>query len=180
MSTENDPFSLRAAGFLTGLRGLQEDRGKMAALRRGLSDATQREAWPVLAALGQDFGQIAPRTVAALFAVHPVEDPTAYSFGASCRRIATDNGREPAIPESFERRFRRLLACDSAEDVAGQLAAWVRLAANRNVGLNYAELFKALSGWHYAADRTKLRWARDFWSPRRDEKDEAPAAEPMP
>ena len=177
MSNESDSISVRAAGFLAKLNGLKEDRGRMAALRRGLSEATQREAWPVIASLGQDIGQIAPRTVAALFAVHPLVDAQAYSFGTSCRRIATDNGREPAIPESFERRFRRLLACDSAGDVAGQLAAWVRLAAAKNVGLNYEELFKVLVGWPYAADRTKLRWARDFWSPRRAENDETPAAE---
>lgn len=180
MSTQPTPASVRAADFLVRLRVIREDRGRMAALRRGLSDATQREAWPVIASLGQDFGWVAPRTVAGLFALHPEEDAGASSFGATCRQVATDQGRDPEIPESFERRFRRLLACDSDADVAGQLAAWVRLAATRGVGLNYEELFQSLAGWRYAADRTKLRWARDFWSPRRDEADETPAAAPAP
>ena len=179
MSTKTDPPSGRAANFVERLRGIENDRGKMAALRRGLSEATRHEAWPVIASLGQDFAWVAPRTVAALFAVHPRVDLQASSFGATCRRIATDNGREFEIPESFERRFRRLLACDSAEDVAGQLTAWVRFADKLDIGLNYERLFQDLDGWRFSVDRIKLRWARDFWPARREEEEVAPS-EPAP
>lgn len=179
MSTNTETTSY-AASFMKRLRAIKDDRGKMAALRRGLSDATQREAWPVIASLGADFGRIAPRIVSALFAEHPEEDTTAYSFGATCRRIGTDNGREREIVESFERRFRRLLACDSDTDVAGQLKAWIRLAASRGVGVNYEQLFWDLDGWNNRADRIKLQWARDFWPARRNEEERAAAEEPAP
>lgn len=179
MSTNTETTSY-AASFMKRLRAIRDDRGKMAALRRGLSDATQREAWPVIASLGADFGRIAPRMVSALYAAHPEEDSSAYSFGATCRRVATDNGREREIAESFESRFRRLLACDFDVDVAGQLKAWIRLAASRGVGVNYEQLFWDLDGWKNGADRIKLQWARDFWPARREAEESATTEEPAP
>lgn len=168
MSTTIDTNS-RAERFLERLRKIQNDRGKMAALRRGLSEATKREAWPVIAGLGEDIENRAAITVAALFAEHPVEAANARSLGQTCRSIATNNGQSSDIPDSFDKRFRRLIACDTAEEVAGQLSAWVRLAKSRGVGMNYQELFNDLAYWHLDADRKRVRWARDFWAPRRDD-----------
>jgi hypothetical protein len=38
------------------------------------------------------------------------------------------------IADSFERRFRRLLACGEVKEVINQLRSWVRLADSKNVG----------------------------------------------
>src|SRR4051812_8875048 len=109
MSTiDRDHPPTRAARFICALRKAQGDRGKMAALRRAASPSTIHQAWPVIHSLGEDLRNHAACTIAALFAEHPREDVDARGFGATCRRIATDNGRERDIPESFERRFRRL------------------------------------------------------------------------
>jgi CRISPR type I-E-associated protein CasB/Cse2 len=174
MSTNNDTPN-RAARFLERLRKITNDRGKMAALRRAASSGTERQAWPVIYSLGEDIANLAACTVGALYAQHPEEDTNAYSFGVTCRRIATDNGKDFEIPDSFDRRFRRLLACDSAEDVAGQLKAWIRFAAAKGVGVNYESLFWDLLAWNNHADRIKLDWARGFW-PMRREAGEKPAA----
>ena len=176
MSTTTDTSTTRAARFMAALRKAQPDRGKMAALRRAASPSTAREAWPVIHSLGEDLRNHAACTVGALFAGHPVEDREAFSFGVTCRRIATDNGREREIPESFERRFRRLLACHSAEDVAGQLKAWIRFAAARNVGVNYERLFNDLAYWENSADEIRVRWATGFWPARRDAEETATEA----
>lgn len=167
MNTPNEPTT-HAARFMKQLRALKEDRGRMAALRRGLSPATARESWPVLGAMGQDIGRLAPRTVAALFAKHPEDDPQSYSLGAACRRIAMKEADAGKMPESFERRFRRLLACDSAEDVAGQLSTWIRFASSKGVAVNYEQIFWDLEGWEKRSDAIKLQWARDFWPARRE------------
>lgn len=163
-----------AAVFIRRLEGIRDDRGKMAALRRGLSPGTARESWPIIASLGQDIARIAPCTVAALYAAHPEHDAGSHSLGTTCREIATDKGREREIVESFQRRFRRLLACDSAEDVAGQLQAWIRFASARSVKVNYEQLYWDLAKWELRADETKLRWARDFWPPHRDGEEATP------
>lgn len=177
MSTTTEKPTTRAGRFLAALHKIEHDRGKMAALRRAASPSTIREAWPVIHSLGEDLRNHAACTIGALFAEHPAEDRDVSSFGATCRRIATDNGRDRDIPESFERRFRRLLACDSAEDVAGQLKAWVRFAAAKGIGVNYERLFNDLAYWEQSKDEIRIRWATGFWPARRDA-DEPTVSEP--
>lgn len=176
MSTPNDTPN-RAARFLQRLRTITNDRGKMAALRRAASSSTERQAWPVIYGLGEDIANLAACTVGALYAQHPEEDTNAFSFGVTCRRIATDKGKDFEIPDSFDRRFRRLLACDSAEDVAGQLKSWIRFAAAKGVGVNYERLFWDLLAWNNHADRIKLDWARGFWPVRREAGEETASGE---
>ena len=176
MSTTTDTPN-RAARFLERLRKITNDRGKMATLRRAASFSTERQAWPVIYSLGEDITNLAACTIGALYAQHPMEDTNAFSFGVTCRRIATDNGKDFEIPDSFDRRFRRLLACDSAEDVAGQLKSWIRFAAAKSVGVNYERLFWDLLAWNNHADRIKLDWARGFWPMRRETGEEPATSE---
>lgn len=152
----------RAAQFVGALRRARNDRGKLAALRRGLTDNPRMhvDAWPVVAGLGGDIGQPVFVAVAALFASHP-EESNARNLGETCRRIAQGDGKE--IADSFERRFRRLLACDDVADVTGQLRSWVRLAASKGVGVNYESLFADLWNWPWNADEVRVKWARSFW-----------------
>jgi hypothetical protein len=65
----------RAADFIGALRRARNDRGKLAALRRGLTNNPRMhvDAWPVVAALGGDIGQPVFVVIAALFASHPEE-----------------------------------------------------------------------------------------------------------
>jgi CRISPR type I-E-associated protein CasB/Cse2 len=167
MNTTTDTTSY-AGRFIAALRRIEDDRGKMAALRRGLSEGTQRTAWPVIASLGMDIGNQAAITVAGLFATHPVIS-NARSLGQTCRFIATESGHSSDIPDSFDKRFRRLIACDTVEEVTGQLSAWIRLAKSKGVGVNYEKLFRDLDDWRKWRNDIILRWARDFWSPRKDE-----------
>lgn len=155
----------RAARFVAALRRLrdQKDRGALAALRRGLSPATVMDAWPVVARCGGDIGQPGESVfvdIAALFASHPV-DSAVKNFGDTCRAIATD--KTGAIIDSHERRFRRLLASDSAADLTGQLRTWVRLAASQSHGVNYESLFIHLWNWPWYANDIRVDWARAFW-----------------
>ena len=152
----------RAAEFVGALRRACDDRGKRAALRRGLSDNRRMhvDAWPVVASLGGDIGKPVFVAIAALFATHP-EESKARNFGETCRCIAQGDGKD--IAESFERRFRRLLACGDVGDVIDQLRAWVRLAASKGVGLNYEALFVDLWNWPWYADDIRVNWARSFW-----------------
>jgi len=162
----------RAARFVGALRPLaaKQDRGALAALRRGLSPATVVDAWPVVARLGGDIGQPGESThvdIAALFATHPTES-NARNFGETCRAIAWDTTKRELV-ESHERRFRRLLAADSAADLSGQLRTWVRLAASKGVGINYESLFYDLRRWDRFAADVRVEWARSFWRSGEDE-----------
>ena len=151
----------RAAEFVGALRRVRNDRGKMAALRRGLTDSPRLhvDAWPVITGLGGNIGEPYV-TIAALYASH-AEESNARNFGETCRRIAQGDGKD--IAESFERRFRRLLACEAVDDLISQLRSWVRLAANKGVGVNYESLFADLWNWPWYADDIRVRWAKSFW-----------------
>src|SRR5207244_4328433 len=83
----------RAADFVGALRRARNDRGKLAALRRGLTDNPRMhvDAWPVVASLGGDIGQPACVAIAAFFASHPQES-YARNLGETCRRIAQGDG----------------------------------------------------------------------------------------
>ena len=156
----------RAARFVGALRNLreQQDRGALAALRRGLSPATVMDAWPIVARLGGDIGQPGESVfvdIAALFATHP-DESSARNLGETCRTIARDGSSDKLI-DSHERRFRRLLAADSAADLSGQLRTWVRLTASKGVGVNYESLFADLWNWRWYADDIRVQWARSFW-----------------
>jgi CRISPR type I-E-associated protein CasB/Cse2 len=179
MSTTNDTNN-RAERFLGRLRRIKDDRGKMAALRRAASPSTERQAWPVIYSLGEDIANPAACTIGALYAQHPEEDTKAFSFGTTCRRIALAGVTDFKIPDSFDRRFRRLLACESADDVSGQLKAWIRFASAKGVGVNYEKLFWDLLAWNNHADRIKLDWARGFWPMRREASEEAITGEATP
>ena len=152
----------RAAEFVGALRRTRNDRGKFAALRRGLTEnpRLQVDAWPVIVDLGGDIGQPACVAIAALYATHP-EESSARNFGETCRRIAVRDAKD--VPESFERRFRRLLACGDVDDVVGQLRSWIRLAASSGVGVNYEGLFADLWNWPWYADDIRVKWAKSFW-----------------
>ena len=165
MSTAQTTPKERAARFVGRLRSIGHDRGKLAALRRGLSPSTVMDAWPVIASLGGDLGQPGQSVfvdLAALFARHP-EESNARSFGETCRAIALADSSDRTLPESFEHRFRRLLACGDVADLSGQLRSWIRLAAGKGVGVNYEGLFADLWNWRLFADDIRVKWARSFW-----------------
>jgi CRISPR type I-E-associated protein CasB/Cse2 len=152
----------RAAEFMGRLRKVCNDRGKLAALRRGLVDnpRLQVDAWPVIAGLGGDIGNPTYMAVSALYASHPNESE-ARNFGETCRRIAKGDGND--IVDSMEKRFRRLLACGEQEEVIQQLRSWIRMAASKGVNVNYESLFADLWNWPWYAENIRIKWAKSFW-----------------
>jgi CRISPR type I-E-associated protein CasB/Cse2 len=157
--------SERAADFVARLRRIQNDRGKMAALRRGFSSSTVMDAWPVVASLGGNIGQPGESVhgdIAALFASHPRESK-ARNFGETCRAIALTDSSGKTLPTSYERRFGRLMSSAEPADLAGQLRSWIRLAVSKGVGVNYESLFADIWGWRWYAADIRVQWARSFW-----------------
>ncbi|MDB4796783.1 type I-E CRISPR-associated protein Cse2/CasB [bacterium] len=162
-STKRTPKE-RASDFVGALRRISNDRGKLAALRRGLTSnpRLQVDAWPVVANLGGDISQPVYVAVAALFAEHQ-DQSQARNFGETCRSIALANSTDGKPSDSVERRFRRLLACVDAADVISQLRSWIRLAGSSGKGVNYESLFADLWNWQWYQDEIRVKWARSFW-----------------
>jgi len=138
--------------FVEYLRRFKEDRGAMSNLRRALNPGTRHYAWPLLGKWG---GIDKPEfeTVAGLFALHPLESAQG-NLGTACRKLDEGSG-------SFDARFRRLLACDSKDEICERLRAVITMAARNGVGINYIQLFQDIRYW---SDQQKTKWASEYWA----------------
>lgn len=149
--------------FLTRLQSIAGDRGNRAALRRYWSPATRHQAYPLLGQLGA-LRDERKTILAALFAEHP-EHHKGQTVGKAALRLGDrKDGEHP-----YDRHFRRLLACDSLEELALQLHRLVKRLCCEGVGLDYAELHKNLNYWANYREHVKVGWAAGFW--------QAPAAQ---
>lgn len=163
MSTETNTNPARE--FVTALQRIT-DTGKKAALKRGVSEnqKMRRDAWPHLSSLGQRIDSEAAATVAAFYMEHPMHDPRIKSVGEACLKIALAHANKPELRDRFDKRFKRLIACETLSEVTGQLKAWIRFAKDK-VPMNYEKLFWDYVKWKDDADDIILRWAKDYWNP---------------
>ncbi len=177
MKKTSEPSPL-AQSFVERLLKLTEkkDRGRLAELRRALSPTTESQAWPALGALAGSLAfepklRLVYQTVGALYALHPEHQPIG-NFGVTCRHLA--QGRE----EAFERRFRRLLACETQPDLCNQIMHLAKMAKASGKAIDYARLFDDLSAFASNPKRVLVEWAREYWSaPALPESEPTPTAE---
>lgn len=148
--------------FIDYLTTQVEDRGVMADLRHGLSRATEYRAWPHIAPwckFDDDRERRIWLTTAAGFAIHQ-RTANFGNMGTVLRSLATGDGRGEKGLETFDARFRRLLACSSAVEVCDHLAGVLRAAERKSVSINFTQLFTDLKYW---GDRVKVQWAAKYW-----------------
>lgn len=169
------PPQSRAAALVQHLQGLAErdDRGALAALRRGLGKEPgaapdmYRHVEPYLS--GAYTEQVnAAYVVASLFGLHPVpwkppEDPPwNTSFGWSLRHVRfRDDGGEN---EGVTRRFTALLSCerDALPTHLRQLLALLR-SQHENTAVDWEQLLRDIVDWERDDRRVQRRWAEAFW-----------------
>jgi len=144
--------------------GRQGDRGKLAALRRGLGQPPGAEwrMYPVLGPFLSDHPwQDWPRfVVASLFALHPCHNGEAGTLGKVCRQLGDR--------ESAEKRFVALLS-SHRDELPDRLRHVISLAKSANLDVNYVGLLRALRSWDHPNHWVQERWARDYWRHHRTE-----------
>ncbi|RLB95739.1 MAG: type I-E CRISPR-associated protein Cse2/CasB [Deltaproteobacteria bacterium] len=152
----------KAKRLLKFLKEHKEDRGMMADLRRGFSEATEDRAWPYVARwcdLTNDRERIIYQTVMAAYAHHP-EVSEKGNMGHVLRSLAMGDGRGEDGLKTFDGRFRRLLTCNSAQEACQHLIGIIRAVAQKEIRINYICLLKDLWYW---GKRVKLSWASAYW-----------------
>lgn len=176
-----------AQRFEEELKALRErDRGAMAALRRN-AGATLGGARGVAWIEGRLFGKRRRYDeqyflVATLFDLNRAR-PIAGDFGETMRFVKAE------ASDSFERRFLVLLdaqydqlrdALDGTKSGGGELAyrltQMVKLAASKEVGVNWAVLLADLCCWEWPGKPVQKKWARNFYAPRLRPDDEDASA----
>lgn len=131
----------------------EDNRGVLADLRRGFSEATETRVWPHLGRFCKnDREWLVFRTVAACYATNPLNDDS-KNFGASARRLSDKLS-------SFETAFKRLLNCRRPEDVCERLRSFVLAMKSKGVAVNWKRLTWDLLCWN---NRVKSSWAAQFW-----------------
>jgi CRISPR type I-E-associated protein CasB/Cse2 len=140
----------------------KDDRGALANLRCGLrsQSALRRRAWPLLAQLtNRDSPMLVIfETVAGLWAADPDSHRAGSgNFGVTCRQLRGDH-------ESFDLRFRRLLACDDREELCERLVPVALAAQAKGIVMHCDNLFSDLQYFAGAGrDRVRTRWAQAYW-----------------
>jgi CRISPR system Cascade subunit CasB len=160
------PRDDREQAFSEYLSGLakNENRGALAALRRGLSDsgasgaAINRYVAGWLRDRDRRWDEDCFYLVAGLFGRYPSTKPAKHNFGGSYRELCAAKGTE-----SLERRFVALLAAD-AESVGMHLRHAVALLASKEIAVDWAQLLHDLRRWGQPKRRVQRRWAREFWN----------------
>lgn len=148
--------------FVTYLESKCDDRGALAALRRGLGQepGTVPDMYPyvvpMLPASASRAMEATYYLLASLFAYHP--DPGgAGNMGHHFRRAG---GQDP--DQAIERRFTALLAAHR-EDLPFYLRQAVSFLRSKDVPVNWHALFFDVLHWHYEDRRVQKRWAAAFW-----------------
>lgn len=152
--------------FVTYLERLAEDRGALAALRRGLGQPpgtvadTYRYVMPWLRDDSPPWVEAAYFTVSALFASHPLS-AVAGNIGdhmARCRDPRSDD-------TALERRLVALLAAHP-DDLAGFLRHAISFLCSKDVPVNWHQLLRDILDWGRPSHQVQKAWARSFWGQR--------------
>jgi CRISPR system Cascade subunit CasB len=149
--------------FVSYLEGLRDDRGALAALRRGLGQppgtvaSMYRYVVPWLPDGAKPSQEAACYQIAAFFAYHP-EAGGVGNMGDHFGRTRSPQGDDTAI----ERRFTALLGAHS-DDLPLYLRQAVSFLRSKEIPINWHQLFHDLRRWGYQSRIVQKDWARAFW-----------------
>jgi CRISPR system Cascade subunit CasB len=153
----------QAQPFIAYLENLRDDRGALAALRRGLGQPPGSAAEMyryIVPWLSEDVAawrEAAYYQLAALFAYHPAPG----GEGSMGRHFARVRDRQ-ADPAAIERRFTTLLAAHP-DDLDVSLRQAVGFLRSKEVPVNWHQLLADVLAWGHPDRYVQRQWARAFW-----------------
>ena len=156
--------------FISYLESLAEDRGTLAALRRGLGQppgavpGMYRYVVPWLAEEAPAWREEAYFTIAALYAYHPLAGGTG-NMGQHYARARNPQGDDTAL----ERRFTALLSAHQ-DDLAFYLRQAISFLRSKDIPVDWHQLLADYLAWGHLSRYVQRNWARAFWGrPAREE-----------
>jgi CRISPR system Cascade subunit CasB len=149
--------------FVNYLESKRDDRGTLAALRRGLGHPPgtvadmYRYVVPWLPDDAPPWREDAYYLVAALFAYHPGAGGSG-NMGDHFARAQDPQGDSPAV----ERRFTALLAAHP-DDLGSYLRQAVSFLKSKDIPVNWHQLLTDVMAWGHPERYVQQRWAWAFW-----------------
>jgi CRISPR system Cascade subunit CasB len=148
--------------FIAYLESHRDDRGTLAALRRGLGKppGSVPEMFPyVIRFLPDRVGEEQEKIyylVASLFAYHP----SSTMRGNLGSHMRTTCGKE--IEQATERRFIALLGAHQ-DDLPNYLRQAISYLKSKDQPVNWQQLFRDLRYWSHPDGFVQKQWAKSFW-----------------
>lgn len=154
------------------LRRHRENRAAMVSLRYLLKSTHKWRGWQIIAKIN-GIGDCAIETIAGLYAFHPVEKvDKEYNFGDACRALSAARKKientQSEDKSPFDRRFRRLLVCDTREELCIHLFDVVRGLKAKAIPINYETLYEDIKFW---SESVREKWAIHYWSEGKETED---------
>lgn len=146
---------------------IRKDTAFRAALSRADNPATEYQSWEYLAGwcdLDKDWERNAVTTIAAAIARSKPNADGSLGIGKAITTCYDDGNRS----DQAKAKFRRLLSCDSTQEACSILRPLLRLIASRGNRLCYGRLLNDLK-YFGDGEKTKTRWAVDFYGRRGDD-----------
>ena len=146
--------------FVAHLETLRErqDRGALAALRRGLGSVpgTVPSAYPHILPWAPHYrkAEDACYIIGPLFALHPQPGGTGTA-GRAFSKVS-----DPS--DSLEKRFVALLNCHR-DDLPNHLRQAVSLLKAKDVPIDWRRLLRDILNWDHESRFVQQQWAREFW-----------------
>lgn len=141
----------------------QKNNGAAAALKRADNVATEYQSWEYLARfidIEKAYERTPYATIASAMAKAKVTQNGTTRIGEAIARCY-DDGKES---DQAKAKLRRLLACDTVEEVCRVLRPLFGLIhAKAQIQLNYADLLQDLRYFNLDNQRVKSRWAQNFY-----------------
>lgn len=162
----------------------EQDRGALAALRRGLGKppGTAREmdshVLPYLPPGTNEKHEDAYYLVGALFAYwhqgkDTVDPNPPVNIGATLLALVNKEppgGSREDAEKRVEKRLVALLNCHQ-DDLPEHLRHTIGLLKSKDVSVNWLQLLNDIQNWDWESRNVQRRWARQFWRKSRDEKE---------
>lgn len=171
------PTRSRAGPLISHLHDLagREDRGALAALRRGLGKQSgiTPEMYPHVEPYLQGASMQeteAAYLVASLFGSHPVvwhssgDRPRNTSLGWTLQQIRFRESSPKEEDQGAARRFLAILSCDQPE-LGTHLRHLISLLHSRHPAaqIDWERLYRDIRDWDDIDRKVQRRWAEDFW-----------------
>lgn len=147
----------------------KQDKGFAARLRRADNPATEYQSWEILGPwieLDNAWQRLPYATVAAAIARGKVDRNGSLPLGKAIAGAYAEKG-STQYSDQAKARLRRLLACDDVQEVCRVIRPVLTLIDSKlGQPLDYSKL---LSELRYFGEKSKIRWAQDFYGQRAKE-----------
>lgn len=140
-----------------------KDKTALAVLRHADNNAMEYKSWEYLVNfvdISNKYQRLPFLLIAAGIAKAEIKNDGNVGLGKALAACYEDGN----VSDQAKAKLRRLLACDSTEEVCNILRGFFSLINAKGISLNFTQLLRNLLKFHYDKQQVKAIWAQSFYS----------------